>query len=378
MPGRMHSLQAAFAAWQRCKPRGVTIPREQADVLRVLRELLREQSSGEEGVLLLDQFEPEVRGLLDAAGQDVGFLLFWRIVSTLWHACGGAAGPLFLEELETLRDDVLRELGALEGPGDRHLDAQAFQRMAVRSRAMSAEPEAWTDFIEFLPPDGQLQLSDVAVIWLPFLQDASERVLETPDLQDQVDEAKPNTVRVHIYDVSDDETIAKINRFFAPAKGVVKFGGVFHAGIEVYGLEWAYGCTQNDTVAGVHTCLPKEHEMHTYRQSVVLGETHFSPQEVGELMTEMLEAWPGTEYNLLHRNCCTFADTLARVLGVRRIPRWVHRFAKIGASVDTTVTTISGYVNTLRDTVKSDKNDGGGRNYAFGGIAPKAVAATGQ
>ena len=33
--------------------------------------------------------------------------------------------------------------------------------------------------------------------------------------------------------------------------------------------------------------------------------------QVAELISELAEEWPGTEYDLLHRNCCTFADTFA-------------------------------------------------------------------
>ena len=46
-------------------------------------------------------------------------------------------------------------------------------------------------------------------------------------------------VQLHIYDVSQDEKIANLNRWLAPQGSPLKFGGVFHAGVEVTSLEAA-------------------------------------------------------------------------------------------------------------------------------------------
>merc|ERR1719162_2499007 len=43
---------------------------------------------------------------------------------------------------------------------------------------------------------------------------------------------------------------------------VLQVGGAFHAGVEVYGAEHAYG------VNGIQTQAPRMHDVHIYRQSV--------------------------------------------------------------------------------------------------------------
>jgi hypothetical protein len=74
--------------------------------------------------------------------------------------------------------------------------------------------------------------------------------------------------------------------------------------------------------------VPREHSQHQYYSTTELGETKLSPQEVKALLERLAEQWPGGGYDLIHRNCCHFADAFAVDLGMGNIPRWVNRFAR--------------------------------------------------
>merc|ERR1719460_186676 len=335
----MHPLAATFKAWLRCKPRGVCLPKEQAkEIFPVLKDLLRENKADSEGLALLPLFEPQVEQVLFKPGVEyVEFLSFWRVVAVVWHACGGEHGTSFTDELETFRDEILRTLDERGGS----ITGDQLKALAVSAGELSLQDAAlWQDFVDALPPLDNLTAVECAVVLLPFLQDASDRAGRAPS-GPELDILPPNMVQLHVYDVSKDEKIGSINRWLAPRSSPLKFGGVFHAGVEVYGLEWAYGMTFSETQPGVHCTMPKTHQMHTYRQSVNLGPTPLSAEEVAELISELAEEWPGTEYDLLHRNCCTFADTFAKALQTRRVPRWVHRLARVGATVDTAYTGVT-------------------------------------
>eukprot|EP00930_Biecheleria_cincta_P053423 TRINITY_DN38925_c0_g1_i1.p1 TRINITY_DN38925_c0_g1~~TRINITY_DN38925_c0_g1_i1.p1 ORF type:complete len:272 (-),score=59.21 TRINITY_DN38925_c0_g1_i1:115-897(-) len=134
------------------------------------------------------------------------------------------------------------------------------------------------------------------------------------------------TVTLHIYDVTGSAAVREMNKLLL-AVGT----GAFHGGVEVYGKEWSYGYA--DEGSGVFCCTPMACEGHQYRESVVIGETAMSPQEVGQVLEQLMEAWPGNEYDLLRRNCVLFSDELCVQLGVGNIPRWVKNLAGAGATV---------------------------------------------
>eukprot|EP00927_Polykrikos_kofoidii_P077504 TRINITY_DN74442_c0_g1_i1.p1 TRINITY_DN74442_c0_g1~~TRINITY_DN74442_c0_g1_i1.p1 ORF type:complete len:664 (+),score=66.55 TRINITY_DN74442_c0_g1_i1:71-2062(+) len=148
---------------------------------------------------------------------------------------------------------------------------------------------------------------------------------------DQRPEGLP--VFLHIYDVSQEATIRRLNSVFAHRRSPLKFGGVFHAGVEVAGTEWSFGHTQSNCT-GVVSVKPREAPNHHFRETVELRRTHLQPDVISAVIEELKAEYMGPEYNLLRRNCCHFADDLCQRLGVGRIPGWVYRLARIGARVD--------------------------------------------
>lgn len=47
----------------------------------------------------------------------------------------------------------------------------------------------------------------------------------------------------------------------------------------------------------------------------------------------MAKDWMGNTYDLMAKNCCSFADAFCLKLGVKGLPKWVDRFARAGAAV---------------------------------------------
>jgi len=139
--------------------------------------------------------------------------------------------------------------------------------------------------------------------------------------------AMPAPVTLHIYDVGDQKAVSKVNQLLKPIGT-----GAFHGAVEVYGEEWSYGYIDEGT--GVFSNAPKGCPMHTYRESVSMGETALSEEEVAKLIEEMKGAWPGVDYDLLRCNCCNFSDAFCVKLGVGNVPKWVTNLAGAGATLE--------------------------------------------
>merc|ERR1719433_2380085 len=78
------------------------------------------------------------------------------------------------------------------------------------------------------------------------------------------------------------------------------------------------------------------HQTHIYRQSILMGTTRKSACEVLELIErDVIPCWQGNDYDLLRRNCCTFADCLCTRLVRKHIPGWVSRFPKMASHAST-------------------------------------------
>mmetsp|Transcript_46207 Transcript_46207/g.90994 ORF Transcript_46207/g.90994 Transcript_46207/m.90994 type:complete len:201 (-) Transcript_46207:511-1113(-) len=134
---------------------------------------------------------------------------------------------------------------------------------------------------------------------------------------------KPNCPRscvLHVYDVSNSETVAAVNQIIKP------FGaGAYHSGLEIYGAEWSFGGTE-DGSSGIFCLPPTSCPEHSFRESIQLGETKLSEEEVAQVIKGM-EDWSGGDYHLLEKNCCHFTTELAKKLGCQPVPPWVNSLA---------------------------------------------------
>ena len=135
-------------------------------------------------------------------------------------------------------------------------------------------------------------------------------------------------VWLHIYDVGHAKVIRNVN-----AATELTVGGVFHGAIEVHGRELSFGgCKQNK--CGIFACKPRQCPMHTYRESVYLGDCGLAKEQVQLILGGLKAGWMGPTYDLLRKNCCSFSRELALELGVGEVPSWIDRLAKWGTSLD--------------------------------------------
>jgi len=337
------SVRAALPRIRKHVPASWVTP-ETAQLLKALFE------QGAEGFPVFQQ-------LLKARGDQVHFLDFWRAFSKAAHLltsllCDGLAQDEGLAmELETVRDGILRHLEAPESPdGGQSISVSELAGALRGAAAMSRAPEFWAEAeagLRARADQEKFSLEDLGQIMIAWLQDAivwqirlvdstSSRTPSKESAASGADKRPPGTpVFVHIYDVSQEDGVRKLNKVLAHRYSPLKFGGVFHAGVEVNGLEWSYGMSQSDTLPGLSCVLPKTHPNHRYRQSVELKQSRFSPEDIAELISAMAEEYPGHDYHLLRRNCCHFADDFCRRIGAGGIPGWVHRLARVGANLDT-------------------------------------------
>ena len=131
----------------------------------------------------------------------------------------------------------------------------------------------------------------------------------------------PFAVTLHVYDLGQGQLKA-VGTHWA---------GAFHSGVEVNGKEWSFGGTDQGT--GVFSNAPRGCTMHSYKESIAIGETALSAEAIDSLLQQMASEWAGSSYDLLHKNCCHFADALCISLGVGGVPPWVNRAAQTGAGL---------------------------------------------
>jgi len=352
--------EVALEAWTECRPKGYVVEeRRFPELLPAIFSHVPKGSFWQESEELEELFVPRSAAdkpvflqLLKAQGGKVHFLYFWKAFGEVARMGDTSFDDGLTSELETLRDRILRRLeeesqgrrwmGFGVHPFTSKLKTQALLGEVHRAAAMSESPKFWQAFAESLaePQQADLSLEELTYVLLSLLRYAPvwEQQQAGPS---PVGAGVPDTrasealvVRLNIYDVSREESIQKLNRVLAHQYSPIKLGGVFHAGVEVNGLEWSFGFSPAETHPGVACVQPKRHPQHHFRQTVVLRETKVAAEDIAGIISDMIEEYPGNDYDLLRRNCCHFADDFCRRLGVGGIPGWVHRLARLGASID--------------------------------------------
>ena len=88
-------------------------------------------------------------------------------------------------------------------------------------------------------------------------------------------------VFLNVYDVTTSGS-ERTNNTISTLNGItysLGLGGVFHGAVEVCGEEWSFGFCEDGS--GVYACPPRKNPLYTYRESISLGITRKSPEEVG-------------------------------------------------------------------------------------------------
>jgi len=185
----------------------------------------------------------------------------------------------------------------------------------------------------------------------------------------------PNMVLCNVYDIGDkeDELFQKVNRMGTGNNNLL-IGGIFHAGIEVYGAEWCYGAAE-EGLTGICHIVPRTNQQHSYRTTVPLGLTKLTDVEVSEICERMAPEWLGCKYHLLHYNCLTYANAFCEELGVRRIPGWVDRIARTASFLETQSRSAATGVRKTAELARSVSREIEETAQSFGSELERTVSA---
>lgn len=97
--------------------------------------------------------------------------------------------------------------------------------------------------------------------------------------------------------------------------------GAYHVGIEVCGLEWSYGSADHGT--GVFFVLPQTSSIGRFKETILLGETTMSIDEILEQLKRLAPDWKGSDYHILKKNCLRFSQAFVHILVPGAdLPRW--------------------------------------------------------
>lgn len=135
---------------------------------------------------------------------------------------------------------------------------------------------------------------------------------------------------LNIYDVTHYSGVQWLNALFANQYSPIKFGGIFHIGVQIGHKEWSYGYKAEGT--GVFWTPPLFQAAHHFRETVRMPPTKLSKRKIATVITELEEEWTGPSYNVFGRNCCHFADALCQRLQIGNVPEWTCRLANIGST----------------------------------------------
>jgi hypothetical protein len=392
------SVDSALKAWVGCT-QGYTLPAKDLPGLapQIAECIPGGQASADSAQKLAEVFQENgERGdrrslflqMVKVHGGEVHFLYFWRAFSKIVRLVGdGEEGQgdheSLLTEFETLRDRIIRLLDAEVQIPDEVTGADSSPSMTAaclyglvrNTESMSSVPAFWQRCAVSLGSPREstspryLQLEDLTAVVFAWLYDV---VTWSPPIQSQVQTVHQQSqqivhasqtsgprlaVRLHIYDVSHEDAVIQINQVFARKDSPVKLGGAFHVGVEVNNMEWCFGFSQSDTKPGVTCVMPRAHPNHHFRQSVFLGYTTLTAEDISVVISDLIEKYPGPDYDLLSRNCCHFADDFCTRLGVGHIPGWIHRFADIGTHLVGVLQTASVVRRQVKGVIRQARRD---------------------
>ena len=161
-------------------------------------------------------------------------------------------------------------------------------------------------------------------------------------------------IKLHVYDLVADDTQLDLwgchfplgQVFNAFNSSLHSIGtGAYHVGLEINGIEYAYGANSTKGLTGIFTCEPRCSPGYQFRTTIDFGKRVVETKsrrarnrkekavEGQEIVRGMASEYLGTDYDLLRKNCCTFAHDVCIRLGINEeeIPSWFHNLAAAGA-----------------------------------------------
>lgn len=133
-------------------------------------------------------------------------------------------------------------------------------------------------------------------------------------------------VTIHIYDLLPPGKVSTV--LWAIGSSLL------HSGVVVGDKEFAYGGHDRHNLTGVYWTPPGQVPPGgTFRHALLHGFSFRPPEELDAIIQEASQAFQGTSYNLLTKNCNHFTSYLCERLTGRPAPGWLNRAASIGVAL---------------------------------------------
>merc|ERR1719161_2529958 len=241
--------------------------------------------------------------------------------------------------------------GGFPGPPPPYDDGSMSAATASSSSggATSSSKEPGTCYRETSVRDGETLQEDKPALFAPGALAELRSALEAShdrghrmqlhgalSLREDLSAVQGNTHRgyevvLHVYDLG--PVTSYVNDTVLRHIGI----GAYHTGLEVLGVEWSYqgflDAWDNPNLSGVVQNEPREHPAHQYRESIPMGESPMTEDEIDNIIDDFYDMWAANEYHIVSRNCVTFAEELAVALKVpQEFPSWVKGAAEAGKS----------------------------------------------
>jgi hypothetical protein len=101
-------------------------------------------------------------------------------------------------------------------------------------------------------------------------------------------------------------------------------------GIEVLGVEWSYGYCE--TGSGLFALQPGRCSLGPLKESVLLGSTSLTVDEIISVLHNLAPQWMGIDYNITRKNCVRFcAEFLHKLDPTLELPPYTLSMTNIGS-----------------------------------------------
>ena len=156
---------------------------------------------------------------------------------------------------------------------------------------------------------------------------------------------------------------------------------VYHSGVEVLGAEYVFGGgdTSHSGVTAQRPRIAPPGTGWVFYQTVDIGPLQLSREEVHRAIAELQSEFPGNSYDLISRNCNSFADVFCRRLTGNGIPGWVNRLAGTVTQLglDSVARSVAG-LPAASSSSSSSKAEGGVGGPAAAGLVVASAGTDGD
>lgn len=133
---------------------------------------------------------------------------------------------------------------------------------------------------------------------------------------------RPEPVYLNIYNVTTINSCLELIGF-----------GLYHTSVGMYDLEFSYG-GHDQAESGIVVVDKGNSAGLVLRESICVGMTYYSGDEVDDIVEEFGEFWFGKDYDPFGKNCNNFTENLIKQVTEKHefyVPSYVNRFTKLGS-----------------------------------------------